>query len=1475
MDAGRIRFHRTVLFLVSLAFVSVGSQAATFVVNTTDDRGGDSYLNDQICDTNHNPTANPAQPRSGICTLRAAIQQANHTPGLDTILIRVLNVHPRSGLPAITQPANVFSGFTRPVSINGFQIAGRFTSGLTVTGGGTTIKGIIVERFSGHGVYLSGGGNNTVQGNFIGTRPGATPATANSANGGVGIAIVGSSDNLIGGDDPRYRNIIAKNGRDGILVASGANNNRIHGNYIGTNDNGDAAMGNTESGIFITGNSNGTKVGGLGFVTGNVISANGIDGVIIQDSHDTIILQNKIGTDAHGDRALKNARIGVFIHHGDRTVIGGGAQRARNLISGNGSHGIQIQRSDTCTIEGNFIGVDITGRLRLGNEHNGIFLSNNKNCFIGGLSYSRRNIISANLQDGVAIAGAASENNTLVGNFIGVDKTADAALGNGNDGVFISRAPKNTVGGKTRDERNIIAANGDDGVQIQRQTASGNHVEGNYIGTDHTGLLAGFGNADDGVFINDAPNNIIGGRNEVAGNLVRGNTIAANGDDGIQVQGNLATDNKIQSNYIGLKQNGREALGNTEFGVLLNDAIRTLIGGKNDAANGVSFRNIISANKTGIQIEGSGHHNTISGNRIGTDESGTQDLGNQFDGIRINNSANNIIGGDSDGTRNLISGNGDEGVQIQRRGAIHNQVIGNYIGVQSGGVLPLPNDGEGVWLLNNPSKNRIGGVNAGEQNLIAMNKNNGVVISSGEKNLISRNAIFGNDKLGIDLNFDGVTPNDLNDPDLGANQRHNFPYVFADTSGGDFIDGGVINGLPNEQIRLEFFSLPGNLRDPSHFGEAEQFEGFGKLTTDANGNGAVRIRKTIAAGRFIAATATDRAGNTSEFSCIGSYIDIDIDSDNSNQRPDFAPQRDAAEDDIELSLGRNPPPGRIVLINNDDQDADGVVDFFDGFDMDNAAANIDDRNAREASFVRLRIQVPAPIDLRISRIRVSYNASDPAAATLVGGVRTLPAGRLRLWRQKGAVARNKAAIDQAPAGDFVPPKIYKASVFGLTNANRTRDYWVEAVRPSTGVGSDRIQVELDLDGDDHFDCADVVSLTALQVELLNPIDRNHDGNINDPEEVAAGVGSEFTFWDPANRFAGSQTTNAARLTIEARARIQPAGLAAQLRWRLFNGRDTADATGQLFQPAGTARRWDGNNLNEGAGLAPVFTLDRMPANNADFGLKTIRLQLLNPANPRQVLHTITQELEVFWPLLVNLGGPRRDANFAKSHPGPNLNSIPADTNGRPAGQRAPNWFFYWGQVVPNTAEARYAGTRIPGNFGVTPAGFWFPNGYAGRHDRLIIGEVAANIDMLGGRTDGIDAFDDTIQHELFHAINQLVNYTNAGFGLGIGGATLVANNHWSGRFGKPAVAPPAPPPPATMLPVPVRRYNHYRNLNGDGDFNDPGEDLDLDGDDIFNGAEPGTVEGLAGPAEPNNQNGRAANDWGNPGKNHNTIRFND
>ncbi|MBQ0799201.1 MAG: right-handed parallel beta-helix repeat-containing protein [Porticoccaceae bacterium] len=1070
------------------------ASAATFVVNTTDDRGGDSFAQDNICDTRNNPNANPPVPPSGICTMRAAIEQANATPGMDTISVNVNSVQPRRQLPAVTDSARILSGLTQHVSLNGFNAGTSSVDGLVISATDVTVSGFIVERFRGNGIVLAGARNATIRGNHIGTKPSVTTTGLNVGNGGSGIVIRGgSSDNTIGGDDPRYRNVISASGRYGIIIYGASSHNKIYGNYIGTNIAGTHALGNTQTGIFISGNSSNNEIGSLGFVTGNVISGNGVDGVIIQNSNNTVILQNKIGTNEGGNAAIANGRKGIFINGSNNTVIGAGANRGRNIISGNTDHGIQIQQSDGCTIENNYIGIEIIGRTALRNGNDGIFLSNTRNCTIGGQSASRKNVISGNADNGIQISGNTSDNNIVIGNYIGMDKTADAGVANGDDGVLISNAPNSKIGGPTANDRNIISSNGDDGIQIQDSDARQNKIEGNYIGTDRTGMLD-FGNTSSGIFISNAPDNFIGGANQAGTQQIRGNVISGNGDDGVVINGSDAKNNKVQSNLIGLKQNGTEILTNVNHGVIITNASENLIGGRNDNSANTFYRNVISGNKIGVKIqEAQAKHNKVQGSYIGTDKFGNNDLGNTENGVLISRAPSNVIGGSHAGERNVISGNDESGVKIQRRESVGNRIIGNYIGVKKDGTTALPNEHDGVTVVTNASKNFVGGKAAGEGNTIAYNKENGVTILSGEKNSILGNNIFKNTKMGIDLEEDGLTQNDRRDPDPGANKKHNYAYITADSNNArTSVDAIIQQGLSNEIIRVEFFSNEATHRENNHFGEGQTYLGEATATTDAHGYAYASLSEPVAAGLFVTATATDSTGNTSELSCAGGMIDIDIDSDNSNRAPDYGPApsgADASDDQIESDPTLS---GRYVLVNNNDDDNDYIRDYFDGFNRDSRALNgRDDNNAQEKDFVKIRIKLHDVVDTAQARLRIRYEASRPSAiAAPVANppVYAIAPGRLRIWTKNGNIQRDLRNLSNG--GDFVMPADYPLATFS-PDANKEFELWLEAVRPSKIIGGDDIVVSLDPDGTAGpigFECLDSVRVTATQLDVLDNAD---------------------------------------------------------------------------------------------------------------------------------------------------------------------------------------------------------------------------------------------------------------------------------------------------------------------------------------------------------------------------------------------------
>jgi hypothetical protein len=390
-----------------------------------------------------------------------------------------------------------------------------------------------------------------------------------------------------------------------------------------------------------------------------------------------------------------------------------------------------------------------------------------------------------------------------------------------------------------------------DGVELS--VSGGNILQGSYIGTDVTGTVD-LGNAFRGLNISSS-NNIIGGTTAAARNVISGND-----NTGISITAGT-TGNLVQGNFIGTNAAGTGAIGNgtgvaTE-GQSGNSASHT-IGGTVPGA-----RNIISGNQgPGISLGGTVSGHLVQGNFIGTDVTGTVAVGNVSDGVLIVfGSANNTIGGTAPGARNVISGNGANGV----RSDYHpNTMQGNFIGTQANGVNALGNGLNGV-LINFFNDNAVGGSASGAGNTIAFNGGAGVLVL-GTTSPVSSNAVFANAGLGIDLAGDGVTPNDPCDGDAGSNNRQNTPVITSASSAGDSTTiEGTLDSTPNTTFTIEFFSNAAC--DLSGFGEGETFIGSSTVTTDGScqASFAVTLPIAIPSGSFITATTTDPNGNTSEF----------------------------------------------------------------------------------------------------------------------------------------------------------------------------------------------------------------------------------------------------------------------------------------------------------------------------------------------------------------------------------------------------------------------------------------------------------------------------------------------------------------------------------------------------------------------------------------------------------------------------------
>ena len=412
------------------------------------------------------------------------------------------------------------------------------------------------------------------------------------------------------------------------------------------------------------------------------------------------------------------------------------------------------------------------------------------------------------------------------------------------------------------------------GILLENSTGS-NHVEGNFIGTDAAGTAA-LGNGAGVHILDDGSGevgDVIGGTSPAARNVVSGNL----GDGIVSGAGGGGSGHHIQGNFVGVDASGASALGNGGSGInLAFFTADSVIGGTTPAE-----RNVIAghdaANRAGIAL-GSGVHGTlIEGNYIGTDLTGTIGLGNNF-GISLNDTGN-TAGGAATGAGNVIASSIGPGIVA----GASETILGNLIGTDASGNLPLGNGGPGVYIYG--SGNVVGGTSAGDGNVIAFNgsadANGGGVLMLGAgrvDNAIRGNSIYANTSNGalpergraINLENGGPVPNDPLDADDGGNHDQNFPLVASATpngSGGTHVTG-VLDSAASTQYGLDFFSDPGCVSRPKDFTEARHYLGSTDVTTDGSGHATfdVDVPVPIQAGDPVTATATDPAGNTSELS---------------------------------------------------------------------------------------------------------------------------------------------------------------------------------------------------------------------------------------------------------------------------------------------------------------------------------------------------------------------------------------------------------------------------------------------------------------------------------------------------------------------------------------------------------------------------------------------------------------------------------
>lgn len=484
--------------------------------------------------------------------------------------------------------------------------------------------------------------------------------------------------------------------------------------------------------------------------------------------------------------------------------------------------------------------------------------------YVSGAGTLIRGLIINDFKSADAITLVASA--TVQGCWIGLDSTGSVARPN-LDGIQIS-ASGTLIGGTTPTQRNVISGatlgSAPDGYGIQIGSASDVHISGNYIGTDATGG-ARVGNRT-GIVINDnqPPTNVvIGGDTSGERNIISGNTFGITTSSIPAYRGIT-----VKNNWIGIDATGSAAIGGQQEGIHDPNGVITRI-----ESNVISGHNTNSS-AYGMYLQSNQPNSAVSivGNLIGTDATGTFAIPNNR-GLSVS-TQNFVVGGGTAAARNIISGNIQEGINLEALAGSGTSVRGNYIGVNINGA-PL---GNGLGINAGGSDDTgtivIGGAAPGLANVIAFNAGAGIAVINKPGVDIQRNIIKNNGGLGIDISANGIVePNDLGDPDTGPNDKQNFPILTVAPSGASV--SGTLNTRAQRPYTIDVYS--NTACDPSGNGEGEFFVGTTSVTTNAAGDGSFTIvlGTALTAGIFVTAVARDAsvgvigAGNTSEFAqCV-------------------------------------------------------------------------------------------------------------------------------------------------------------------------------------------------------------------------------------------------------------------------------------------------------------------------------------------------------------------------------------------------------------------------------------------------------------------------------------------------------------------------------------------------------------------------------------------------------------------------------
>lgn len=828
------------LLLLSITLPSqANTSAVIFLVERSNDVS-DANPGDGICDANLGVAGDQ-------CSLRAAIEEANARAGADIIRFddTVRTITPMSAYPTITEqvtingvannsgscptatdPANLL------VTIDGSNTSDNAAFMLGTGAANSLIRGLAIVNFTtgNVGVAINTSADNTsIQCNHIGIE--ADGETAGPNTYGVSVHAIGV---LIGGPDVDDRNVISGNNVWGISNSTFADDVEIYNNYIGTNADGTSGVPNLIAVNTIPGVS--ATVGALG--QGNLIAYNTQDALVTSANNVTARYNSMF---ANGGLALDGLDSGTdfdFIDSTGQIIIdfdnyAGGFPATIDVYGNDECDPVNGEGKDhfatfdvasatpeidmwlnAGTLTSPFAAYTVTGPLGGTYEFS--------NCIPVQPAFRinfNLDLVDGNPGDGICDAwtGVAGEQCSPRAAFEEVNAQGLITPTVLQIAFALPFTPTLSTPLPALTAPITLDVSGDASVDcptlMDSQSTVGVVFDGTNVGAGADGIVLQAG---------------------TAGSTIAGVSVINFAGNGIQIEDDNTT---VRCSHIGVGANGVTAGSNQADGVSVPSGDNILIADSVIALNGVH----------GVEATTTGEV-TVTNSFIGVNASYSLTGGNGVNGVGATSGTLNV-------TDSVIGGNGNHGVVSADR----LNLLDNYIGTDVTSTANLGNGSSGVMLVNYTLYSLVSG------NVIANNGDDGVtVVSTREDVDIVENNIFDNGDLGIDLNDDGVTLNDVvPDPDTGANTLQNFPVILGADGPSETISV-TLESATNTTYRLDFYASDNC--DPSGNGEGQRWLANFDLDTDASGMATGVFTSTgYVVNDWLTVTATGIRG-TSEFS---------------------------------------------------------------------------------------------------------------------------------------------------------------------------------------------------------------------------------------------------------------------------------------------------------------------------------------------------------------------------------------------------------------------------------------------------------------------------------------------------------------------------------------------------------------------------------------------------------------------------------